>query len=306
MRSGFVSFIGRPNAGKSTLVNRLVGTKVAIVSDKPQTTRNRILAVKNRPDGQIVVLDTPGIHKPLHRMNVRMVDAALDTIKEVDLLVLVADVSEPIGYGDRFVLDLVRKASPPAVLALNKIDQIAKPTLLPIIEGYRQQHGFAEIVPISALTGDGVDALEAVIVNHLPEGEPLYPEDFLTDQPERVMAAEIVREKLLRYTGAELPFTTAVIIDRFEEPEGEESGRGLIRIYATILVERESQKPIVIGRGGDMIKRIGTDARRDLESLLDARVFLDLHVKVNPDWRENERLLDDLGVPRPSGRRRKR
>jgi GTPase len=306
MRSGFVSFIGRPNAGKSTLVNRIVGTKVAIVSDKPQTTRNRILAVKNRPDGQIVVLDTPGIHKPLHRMNVRMVGAALDTIKEVDLLVLVTDSSEPVGHGDRFVVDLVRKASRPCVLALNKIDQIDKPRLLPMIEGYRQQCAFADIVPISALTGDGVDALEKVIIDHLPEGEPLYPEDFLTDQPERVMAAEIIREKLLRHTEAELPFTTAVVIDRFEEPESEGDERGLIRIYATILVERESQKPIVIGRGGEMIKRIGTDARRDLESLLDARVFLDLHVKVNPDWRENERILDDLGVPRPSGRREKR
>jgi len=306
MRSGFVSFIGRPNAGKSTLVNRLVGVKVAIVSDKPQTTRNRILAVKNRPDGQIVVLDTPGIHKPLHRMNVRMVDAALETIREVDLLVLVADASEPVGHGDRFVLDLVRKTSTPCVLALNKIDQVAKPTLLPIIDGYRQQHTFAGIVPISALTGDGVDALETVIISHLPEGEPLYPEDFLTDQPERVMAAEIVREKLLRYTGAELPFTTAVVVDRFEEPENEPERRGVIRIYATILVERESQKPIVIGRAGDMIKRIGTDARRDLEALLDARVFLDLHVKVNPDWREDERLLDDLGVPRSSDRAARR
>ncbi len=302
MRSGFVSFIGRPNAGKSTLVNRLVGTKVAIVSDKPQTTRNRILAVKNRPDGQIVVLDTPGIHKPLHRMNVRMVDAALETIKEVDLLVLVADVTEPIGHGDRFVLDLVREARTTSVLALNKIDQIAKPKLLPIIDGYRQQHAFADIVPISALTGDGVDALEKVIIDHLPEGEPLYPEDFLTDQPERAMAAEIIREKLLRHTGAELPFTTAVVVDRFEEVEGEDGQRGLVRLYATILVERESQKPIVIGRGGEMIKRIGTDARRDLESLLDARVFLDLHVKVNADWRENERVLDDLGVPKSSRR----
>ncbi len=302
MRSGFVSFIGRPNAGKSTLVNRLVGTKVAIVSDKPQTTRNRILAVKNRPDGQIVVLDTPGIHKPLHRMNVRMVDAALETIKEVDLLVLVADVTEPIGHGDRFVLDLVREAQTTSVLALNKIDQIAKPKLLPIIDGYRQQHAFADIVPISALTGDGVDALEKVIIDHLPEGEPLYPEDFLTDQPERAMAAEIIREKLLRHTGAELPFTTAVVVDRFEEVEGEDGQRGLVRLYATILVERESQKPIVIGRGGEMIKRIGTDARRDLESLLDARVFLDLHVKVNADWRENERVLDDLGVPKSSRR----
>jgi GTP-binding protein Era len=301
MRSGFVSFIGRPNAGKSTLVNRLVGAKVAIVSDKPQTTRNRIVAVKNHPGGQIVVLDTPGIHRPLHRMNVRMVDAALETIREVDLLVLVKDAAEEVGQGDRFVLDIVRKAPVPTILVLNKIDLVAKRSLLPLIDGYRREHGFAEIVPVSALTGDGVDVLERLIVERLPEGEPLYPEDFLTDQPERVMAAEIVREKLLHHTGDELPFTTAVVIDRFEEPERE---GGLLRLFATILVERESQKPIVIGRAGAMIKRIGTEARQELESLFNTKVFLDLHVKVKADWRENEALLDQLGVPRPSRRRR--
>ncbi|HXH08128.1 MAG TPA: GTPase Era [Vicinamibacterales bacterium] len=290
MRSGFVSLVGRPNAGKSTLLNRLVGAKVAIVSDKPQTTRNRILAVRNRPDSQIVFLDTPGIHRPLHRMNVRMVDAALETLREVDVLVLVKDASEPVGRGDRFVLDLVRRASMPVLLALNKIDRIAKPTLLPLIDFYRREHAFAEIVPISALTGDGVDRLEALIVQHLPEGERLYPEDFLTDQPERVMIAEIIREKLLARTGAELPFTTAVAVDHLEEQAR------VLRIYATILVERESQKPIVIGRAGDRIKQIGTEARLELEALLNTRIFLDLRVKVRADWREDERLLDELGV----------
>jgi len=304
VRSGFVSFIGRPNAGKSTLLNRLIGTKVAIVSDKPQTTRNRILAVKNRPDGQIVYLDTPGIHRPLHRLNVRMVDAALETIREVDVLGLVKDASEAMGQGDRFVLDVVRKAAMPTVLVLNKIDLIAKTRLLPIIETYHREHAFAEIVPVSAETGDGVDLLENVLLEQLPEGDPLYPEDYLTDQPERALAGEIIREKLLQHTSAELPFTTAVVIDQFEEPDRE---GGLLRLFATILVERESQKPIVIGRGGDMVKRIGTEARHELERLFHTKVFLDLRVKVNADWRENDRILDDLGLPRtrqkPRGKR---
>jgi GTP-binding protein Era len=290
-----VSFIGRPNAGKSTLLNRIIGTKVAIVSDKPQTTRNRILAVKNRPEGQIVVLDTPGIHRPLHRLNVRMVDAALETIREVDALGLVKDASEAIGHGDRFVLDAIRKVRTPAILILNKIDLLAKPKLLPVIDTYRREHEFADVVPVSARTGDGVDLLEQVIVQHLPDGEPLYPEDYLTDQPERAIAGEIIREKLLRHTGDELPFTTAVVIDQFEEPAKE---GGLLRLFATILVERESQKPIVIGRAGEMVKRIGTEARHELESLFGTRVFLDLRVKVNAEWRENDRLLDELGVPR--------
>lgn len=295
MRSGFVSFIGRPNAGKSTLLNCLVGTKVAIVSDKPQTTRNRILAVKNRSDGQIVYLDTPGIHRPLHRLNVRMVDAALETIGEVDVLGLVKDASEAVGKGDRFVLDLVKKAQTPTVLVLNKIDLLAKPRLLPVIDGYRREHQFADIVPVSATTGDGVNLLEDVLLARLPEGEPLYPEDYLTDQAERAMAAEIIREKVLRHTSAELPFTTAVVIDRFEEPERE---GGLLRLFATIVVERESQKPIVIGRGGQMVKRIGTDAREELERFFGTKVFLDLRIKVNADWRENDRVLDDVGIPR--------
>jgi GTP-binding protein Era len=300
VRSGFVSFIGRPNAGKSTLLNRLVGTKVAIVSDKPQTTRNRILAVKNRPDGQIIYLDTPGIHRPLHRLNVRMVDAALNTIREVDVLGLVKDVSDAFGTGDRFVLDIVKRAAAPAVLVLNKIDLIAKARLLPLIEMYRGEHEFADIVPVSAETGDGVDVLENVLLARLPEGEALYPEDYLTDQAERALAGEIIREKVLRHTGAELPFTTAVAIDSFQEPDRE---GGLLRLFATIYVERESQKPIVIGRGGDMVKRIGTDARLDLERLFGTKVFLDLRVKVNADWRENDRVLDDLGVPRATRRK---
>ena len=216
-RFGFVSLVGRPNAGKSTLLNRLVGSKLAIVSDKPQTTRTRILGVRNYPTAQVVFLDTPGIHRPLHRMNVRMVDAAIDTMREVDVLVLVVDVAEPVGKGDQFVLDLVSKAKAPVFLVLNKIDLVRKPKLLPILERYGQLGHFAEIIPVSAATGDNIDRLEAAIIDRMPEGQPMYPADYLTDQPERFFAAEIVREQLLRFTHAEIPFSSAVIIDRFEE-----------------------------------------------------------------------------------------
>jgi len=295
MKSGFVSFVGRPNAGKSTLLNRIVGTKLAIVSDKPQTTRNRILGVKNYPDAQVVFLDTPGIHRPLHRMNVRMVDAAVDTIGEVDVLGLVVDVTEPPGKGDRYVLDLVKHAEAPVFLILNKIDQIKKSRLLPIMKQYGELGRFAEIVPVSAATGDNVDRLERAIIERLPEGEPRYPADYLTDQPERFFAAEIVREKLLQFTHAEIPFSSAVRVDRFEEPvEGD--ARPLLKLYCTIVVDRESQKPIVVGRGGDMIKRIGTAAREDLERFFDVHVYLDLHVQVKSEWREDDAVLDDIGV----------
>ncbi len=228
MKSGFVSFIGRPNAGKSTLLNRLVGSKLAIVSDKPQTTRTRILGVRNYPDAQVVFLDTPGIHRPLHRMNVRMVDAAVQTIKEVDVLGLVVDAAEPPGKGERFVVDLVKDAPAPVFLILNKVDLIRKPRLLPMIARYQEEGGFEEIIPLSAATGENVDRLERTIIDRLPEGQPLYPDDYLTDQPERVFAAEIVREKLLQFTHAEIPFASAVVIDRFEEPEGD---RPLLRLY---------------------------------------------------------------------------
>ncbi len=297
MRAGFVSLIGRPNAGKSTLMNRLVGAKLAIVSDKPQTTRNRIVAVKNlRGDvpGQIVFVDTPGIHRPLHRMNVRMVDAALETIGQVDVLVVVSDASTKTGSGDRYVLTLIDRVTIPVVLVLNKIDLVAKNRLLPLIDWYRQQRDFAAIVPVSALTGDGGEDLEATIVERLPEGHALYPEDYLTDQPERVLAAEAVREKLLHHTHAELPFSTAVVVDRFEEP----SDTSVMRVYCSILVERESQKAIVIGRRGSLIKQIGTEARHDLEAFFSTKVFLDLHVRVRPGWREDERVLGQLGIGR--------
>ncbi len=293
MKSGFVSFIGRPNAGKSTLLNRLVGTKLAIVSDKPQTTRNRILGVRNYPDAQVVFLDTPGIHRPLHRMNVRMVDTAVDTMREVDVLGLVVDAAEPPGKGDRFVLDLVKDTQAPVFLILNKIDLMKKSRLLPLMQQYSELGDFAEIVPVSAATGDNVDRLERAIIDRLPEGDALYPPDYLTDQPERFFAGEIVREKLLQFTHAEIPFSSAVVVDRFEEAEGD---KGILKLYCTIVVERESQKPIVVGRGGDMIKRIGTAAREDLEKFFATRVFLDLHVRVKSEWREDDNVLNEIGL----------
>ena len=299
MKCGFVSFIGRPNAGKSTLINRLVGEKVAIVSDKPQTTRNRILGVRNYPDAQVIFLDTPGIHRPLHRMNVRMVDAARDTIGEVDIVGLVVDATEKFGRGDRYVLDMLKDVKAPIFLILNKIDLVKKVRLLPIIEELSKEGTFAEIIPVSAGTGLNVDRLERVLIDRLPEGPALYPEDYLTDQPERFLASEIVREKVLQFTHAEIPFSSAVIIDRFEEPDRE---GGLLSLYCTIVVERDSQKPIVVGRGGDMIKRIGTAAREELERFFSTKVYLDLHVRVKSDWREDERVLRDLGVGRPGGR----
>ena len=297
-RAGYVSLIGRPNAGKSTLLNAIVGAKVAIVSDKPQTTRNRILATKNYPEGQIAFVDTPGIHRPLHRLNVRMVDAAVETLREVDVVALVFDASTKPGRGDEYVSGLLKDVRTPVVLVLNKIDLVAKARLLPLMEHVQRWHDFAAIVPVSAQTGDGVDRLERVLLEQLPEGEAMYPDDFLTDQPERSLVAETVREKLLQHTRAELPFSTAVTVDQFDE---QDRGR-ILRLYCTIHVEQDSQKGIVIGRGGEMLKRIGTEARRDLEAFFETKVFLDLRVKVTADWRDNDRTLDELGVPRTARR----
>jgi GTP-binding protein Era len=296
-RAGFVAIVGRPNAGKSTLLNRIVGEKIAIVSDKPQTTRTRIVGVKNYPGAdpaQIVFVDTPGIHRPLHRMNVRMVDAAVDALTEVDVVLLVHDATTAPGHGDEYVTGLLKRVDVPVLLALNKIDVVAKAKLLPLIARVSRMYDFAEIVPISAGTGDGVERLERLLVDRMPQGEPLYPDDYLTDQPERTLAAETVREKLLQHTRAEIPFSTAVVIDQFDEPD---RPGGLMRLFCTIYVEQESQKPIVIGRAGDMIKRIGTDARQDLERFFACKVFLDLRVKVKAGWRDDERVLDQIGLP---------
>jgi GTP-binding protein Era len=289
-RSGYVAFLGRPNAGKSTLLNRIVGHKLAIVSDKPQTTRTRIVGVKNYDDGQVVFVDTPGVHKPTHRMNVRMVDVALEAMREVDVLTLVVDASVKAGPGDRFLLELLKDVKTPTILALNKVDLVSKPKLLPVMEHYHRVRDFVEIVPISAADGTNVDVLEGLFLRHLPEGAPLYPPDYVTDQAERFMVSEIIREQVLQLTHDELPFSTAVAIDQIEEAEG------LTKMYATILVDRESQKPIVIGRAGSMIKQIGTAARLELQKYLGGKVYLDLHVKVKSEWRDNERVLDELGL----------
>jgi GTPase len=296
VKAGFVAIVGRPNAGKSTLLNRLLGQKLAIVSDKPQTTRHRITGVLNTAEAQLVFIDTPGIHKPEHTMNKRMVKAALDTLRDADLVVLVVDASEEPGRGDRYVMDLLEGLHAPLIVVLNKVDRVRqKAQLLPRIESYAKGLKCHAVVPISALKGDQVDALVKEMTAALPEGEPLFDEDYFTDQTERTLTAELIREKVLAHTRDELPYTTAVVIDQFDEPE---HPGALTRIHASILVDHDSQKPIVIGKGGEMIKRIGTEARGDLEEMLEGPVFLDLHVKVKRDWRDDERLLDELGLPK--------
>lgn len=291
-RSGFVAFVGRPNAGKSTLLNLLVGEKIAAVSNKPQTTRHRIQGIVTRDDGQIVFVDTPGVHKPGHLLNRRMMAAVHDAILSVDLLVLMRDASVSTGNGDRFVLDLVKNAAKPAILVLNKIDKIRdKGELLPLIDHYSGEYDFAEIVPVSALKGDAIDVLLGQIVKHLPVGEPIFGADEMTDQPLRQIAAEMVREKILASTGEEIPYVTAVVPELWDD-----SDPGLIRIFCAVYVERESQKKIIIGKQGARIKDVGTRARADIEKLVGRKVFLKLFVKVVEDWRNRERELDEMGV----------
>ena len=291
-RSGYVAFIGRPNAGKSTLLNRLVGEKIAAVSNKPQTTRHKIQGIVSREDGQIVFVDTPGVHKPGHLLNRRMMAAVHDAILNVDLIVLMRDASVSTGNGDRFVFELVKDSGKPALLVLNKIDKIkAKSDLLPLIDGYSGEHEFAEIIPISALKGDAIDNLLTQIVKHLPVGEPIFGEDEMTDQPLRSIAAEMVREKILASTGEEIPYVTAVVPEVWDDSDPE-----ITRIFCAIYVERASQKKIVIGKGGSRIKDVGTKARIDIEKLIGKKVFLKLFVKVVEDWRNRERDLDEMGV----------
>ena len=290
MRSGFVSIVGRPNVGKSTLVNRLVGQKVAIVNAKPQTTRNRILAIANSPTAQMVFFDTPGIHRHKGRMNRLMVDVAIRTLKRVDLALLLVDITKRYGEGDEFVLSTVREAGLPVVLGINKIDLVPKPEILPLIDFYQKKHDFPEIVPISAMTGDNVERLQEVLEAHLPEGEPLYPEETLTDLPERFFVSEMIREKILTFTRDEVPYSTAVVVEEWQDTDA------LIRIEASILVERDSQRGILVGRGGRMLKKIGVAARMDIEEFLGMKVYLGLFVKVRAEWRENKRLLDEMGL----------
>lgn len=291
-RAGYVALIGRPNAGKSTLLNRLVGEKIAAVSNKPQTTRFRIQGVITRPEGQVALVDTPGVHKPGYELNRRMMAAVHDALLGVDVVCLIRDASAPTGNGDRFVLDLVKQSEKAALLLLNKSDKLKdKSKLLPIIEWYQGQHDWQAIVPISALKGDQLDALIVEIINHLPASDPIFSEDELTDQPMRVLASEIVREKILETTGEEIPYVTAVATERWEEVRED-----FTRIYCTIFVERDSQKKIIIGRGGQRLKQIGMRARQQIEELLGHRCHLELFVKVEEDWRERGHLLDELGL----------
>jgi GTP-binding protein Era len=293
-----VALVGRPNAGKSTLLNRVLGHKVSIVSDKPQTTRNRIVGVLNDERGQIAFLDTPGVHKPLHRLNVRMMDHVRSALSEADVIALIVDANEEFGKGDQYVVELLAKEkehNPEAkrFVLLNKIDKVKKHKLLPLMERYHAFGIFDEIIPISASTGEGVNELTELLFKSVAPGAARYPTEDYTTQPERFFAAEIVREKLLHHTSQELPYTTAVHVDRFEEDEE----TNFIRIWATIYVERDSQKGIVLGKQGSMIKRIGTEARVELESILGAKVHLDLHVSVHQDWRDDTRFLGELERP---------
>jgi len=290
--SGYVALIGRPNAGKSTLLNRLVGQKIAAVSDKPQTTRFRIQGVITRPKGQVVLVDTPGVHQPGYELNRRMMASVQDALMGVDLVCLIRDASVSTGNGDRFVLDLVKRSEKPALLLLNKIDKLEdKSALLPLIDWYRNEYDWREIIPISALNEDQTDVLIDNCLRHLPEGEPIFAEDELTDQSLRVLVSEIVREKVLQATGDEIPYVTAVVTERFEEVRED-----FARINCLIVVERSSQKKIIIGKGASRLKQIGIRARRDIEALLGHRCHLELFVKVEEDWRNRDALLDEFGL----------
>ena len=342
-RSGFIALVGRPNVGKSTLLNQILGEKIAIISDKPQTTRTRILGVRHLPKAQLVFLDTPGIHKPLYRLNQRMVRVALDVLDEVDLVFFLVEATEGVGAGDRYVVERLKERAVPVVLVINKVDLVQKGRLLPLIDAYRQMHEFAEIVPVSALTGDGVNQLVEIAVRSMPAGPVYFEDDVVTDQPMQLLAAEFIREKILQKTRDELPFSVAVQIESFIEEEarfserrscdplqgreatgtptsplqsapgtgeegrvsarlGRESAMGgckgegkLARIAAIVYVEKESQKAIVIGKRGELLKAVGTEARIEMERLFGMKVFLQLWVKVKEGWRQDERMLTALG-----------
>jgi GTP-binding protein Era len=293
MKWGSVAIVGRPNVGKSTLLNALLNEKIAIVSDKPQTTRTRILGIVHRPDAQIAFLDTPGLHKPQYKLNRRMVQTALDTMREADLLYVMVEATGPPGQGDRAVIEEAGRVKAekglPVFLIISKVDLVNKSRLLPLIDGYRTMLDWTEVVPVSAVTTANVDRLLDVTVAALPEGQALYDQDMVTDQPMRTLAAEIIREKILDRTSEEVPHSVAVEIDQFVE-EGK-----LARISASILVEKPSQKAIVIGKQGDRLKAIGTAARRDMERLFGMKVFLEMWVKVREAWRQDEEILAELG-----------
>jgi GTP-binding protein Era len=286
--SGFITILGRPNAGKSTLVNTVVGHKVAIVSPRPQTTRNRIQGIRNGENGQIILIDTPGIHRGAKALDRQMMEEVAQSLDGVDVVSLIVDATEDFGAGDRNSLNWVKRFSGPVYLLLNKVDRMRKDRLLPLIDRWRREHDFEEIFPISALTGEGTAALVESWIARLPVHPPYFPEDQFTDQPERFLAAEIIREKAIHQTREEVPHAIAVLVDTFEE------GEKLLRIRATIYVEREGQKGILIGRGGAKMKEIGTAARKELEEALSAKIFLELFVKVQPDWRQNRAMVKQL------------
>ena len=294
-RSGFVCILGRPNAGKSTLLNALVGEKLAIVSPKPQTTRNRILGIvrvpaqERRPGAQVILIDTPGVHKPDSSLGRKMMAEVREALEGCNLLLLIVDVTQKFGQGDQFSLQMAQKAGIPVLLLLNKIDLLReKSKLLPIIEDYRQRHEFKEIIPLSARRRQGLDLLLEKLVENLPQGPRYFPEDQITDQPVRFMVAEIIREQILHATSEEIPYATTVAIDQFEED------KKLTRIAATIYCEREGQKHILVGKGGQMLKKIGTAARLEIEKFVGTRVYLELFVKVSPGWRESHAFLEEL------------
>jgi GTPase len=294
LKSGSVAMIGRPNSGKSTLLNTLVGQKISIVSDKPQTTRNRILGIVNDTRGQIVFVDTPGVHKPQYRMNERMQKNTRDALTGIELVLLMIDGSAAFGSGEKFVLDLIRECGVPAFLLINKIDRIAKAKLLPIIEKYSAACPFLEIIPLSALKQDNTALLLDKVFEHLPEGQPLFPGEQFTDKTERFLASEFIREKLLFSLREELPYVTAVLLRTFDETE--RNKKKLVKIQADIIVERRSQQGIVLGSGGSKLKEIGIAARRDLEALLGCRVYLALEVCTKPAWRNDNSVLDQLDL----------
>lgn len=294
MKSGTVIIIGRPNSGKSTLLNALVGQKISIVSARPQTTRNRILGIVTEARGQIIFLDTPGIHKPAYSMNRRMLRLVYGGLKDVDLALLVVDASIAFGSGEHFVLETVKNAQIPSFCLLNKIDKIEKPRLLPAMQRYGNAHPFLEILPIAAKPGENIGTLLDCIFRHLPEGEPLYDSEQVTDRSERFLAAEFIREKLLERVREELPYACAVLIKKFDE-SGRENKK-LVVIEADILVEKRSQQGIVLGSGASQLRDIGTSARKSLEQLLDCKVYLGLQVRTAPNWRNNESVLDELGL----------
>ncbi|HLG14867.1 MAG TPA: GTPase Era [Blastocatellia bacterium] len=290
-KSGVVALIGRPNSGKSTLLNRIVGEKISIVSNKPQTTRTRTSGVLTRPRGQIVFVDTPGVHKPGYELNRRMMSIVADALTTVDLILLLIDATQAMGSGDRFLLDMIKRVPAPAFLVPNKVDRLRnKAKMLPLIAAYTSEREFAEVIPISALTGDGVELLVEKVFECVPEGPPLYSEDELTDQPERVIVAELVREKILEVTGDEIPYVTAVVTERWDDTEG------ALKIHCLIYVERPSHRAIIIGRGGARLKQIGAAARAEIEKFLGRHVFLGLFVKVREHWRNDQRALDEMGI----------